>query len=99
MVYRVTDKFGKALRCDISGWMFITELREGSIDRSDSMDTDNSCYEDCPETLDTDEDEEDDDEVDYMDEYDQMREVRIGYIVKGKDIVKLNETIRLQSRR
>lgn len=63
------------------------------------MDTDNSCYEDCPETLDTDEDEEDDDGVDYMDEYDQMREVRIGYIVKGKDIVKLNETIRLQSRR
>uniref|UniRef100_K1QWH1 Poly [ADP-ribose] polymerase 8 n=1 Tax=Magallana gigas TaxID=29159 RepID=K1QWH1_MAGGI len=59
--------------CEQYGWPF-TELREGSIDRSDSMDTDNSCYEDCPETLDTDEDEEDDDGVDYMDEYDQMRE-------------------------
>lgn len=61
------------------------------------MDTDNSCYEDCPETLDTDEDEEDDDGVDYMDEYDQMREVRIGYIARGKDVVKLIDTIRVQS--
>lgn len=49
------------------------EMREGSIDRSDSVDTDNSCYEDCPETLDTDEDEEDDDGADYI-EYDQMME-------------------------
>lgn len=87
----------ETLRCDISGWLCITELREGSIDRSDSMDTDNSCYEDCPETLDTDEDEEDDDGVDYMDEYDQMREVRIGYIARGKDVVKLIDTIRVQS--
>lgn len=61
------------------------------------MDTDNSCYEDCPETLDTDEDEEDDDGVDYMDEYDQMREVGIGYIARGKDVVKLIDTIRVQS--
>lgn len=60
-------------------------MREGSIDRSDSMDTDNSCYEDCPETLDTDEDEEDDDEANYIDEYNQIMEVRIGYIAKGKD--------------
>lgn len=61
-------------------------MREGSIDRSDSMDTDNSCYEDCPETLDTDEDEEDDDGADYI-EYDQMMEVRIGYIARCRDIV------------
>lgn len=60
-------------------------MREGSIDRSDSMDTDNSCYEDCPETLDTDEDEEDDDEANYIDEHNQIMEVRIGYIAKGKD--------------
>lgn len=60
------------------------------------MDTDNSCYEDCPETLDTDEDEEDDDGVDYMDEYDQMREVGIGYIARGKDVVKLIDTIRVE---
>lgn len=60
-------------------------MREGSIDRSDSMDTDNSCYEDCPETLDTDEDEEDDDEANYIDEYNQIMEVRIGYMAKGKD--------------
>lgn len=50
--------------------MYIIELREGSIDRLDSMDIDNFCYEDCFEILDIDEDEEDDDGVDYMDEYD-----------------------------
>lgn len=71
-------------------------MREGSIDRSDSMDTDNSCYEDCPETLDTDEDEEDDDGADYI-EYDQMMEARIGYIARCRDIVKLKDTIRLHS--
>lgn len=32
-----------------------------------------------------------------MDEYDQMREVGIGYIARGKDVVKLIDTIRVQS--
>lgn len=84
LVYRITDKFDKALRCD-GGLLCVTEMREGSIDRSDSMDTDNSCYEDCPEPQDTDEDEEDDDGADYVDEYNQIMKVRIGYIAKGKD--------------
>ena len=51
----------------------------GGVERSDSMDTDNSCYEDCQERFvqDSDENEDSEDDTDFIDDYNHLLEVNI----------------------
>uniref|UniRef100_A0A8B8DZB2 Poly [ADP-ribose] polymerase n=1 Tax=Crassostrea virginica TaxID=6565 RepID=A0A8B8DZB2_CRAVI len=71
------------------------EMSVGGVERSDSMDTDNSCYEDCQERFvqDSDENEESEDDTDFIDDDNHLLEAGFDEVetnpVLSRDMEKL----------